>query len=448
MGEAIARAVDGANPGLHSRRSAMTAAVLSIGTELTRGELVNSNAAWLGDQLTSLGLEVRQHITVDDDVDRIAAALRFLSEEVQVVVATGGLGPTSDDLTTAAVARALDVELVRDAASWEAIQKRYSARGRTPTEMHAKQADFPRGADVLPNREGTAPGFAVRRNEARAFFLPGVPREMKAMFEQSVLPAVADLARRDSYQVHVRLFGLPESDVASRLEELEGNGITLAFRASFPEIEVKVHARATTPAEAEQRAKTAAQRVRDLLGEAVFGDRQDQFAAVIGQHLRDRGLTLAVAESCTGGMVGSMLTDVPGSSDYLLLDAVTYANSAKTQVLGVGPDVLRGYGAVSSETASAMAEGAKRVSGADVGVSTTGVAGPGGGTDAKPVGTVWFGLATENGTLTLRHHFHGDREQVRMQAAYVALELVRRFALGRDPANGPASRTCQEVRPV
>lgn len=427
----------------------MTAAVLSIGTELTRGELVNSNAAWLGAELTALGLDVRRHLTVADDVADIAAAVLGLLDEVRVVVSTGGLGPTSDDRTSEAVAQALGVGLVRDEASWEAIKRRYAARGRELLDCHAKQAEFPEGAQILDNPEGTAPGFVIERGGARAFFLPGVPREMKAMFARSVVPAVADLGRRDRHQIHLRVFGLPESEVAERLRELEESNadVTFGYRATFPEIEVKVEARGATAAEAEERAQAVAARVRELLGDAAYGDRDDSFAAVVGQQLRAKGLTLAVAESCTGGLIGAMLTSVPGSSDYLLLDAVTYANSAKTRVLGVSPEVLRAHGAVSAETACAMAEGARRAAESDLAVSTTGIAGPGGGSDTKPVGTVWLGLASAEGTLAVRHHFHGDREQVRTQAAYVALEMVRRHLKGSDPAEGASARTiCDVVR--
>ena len=426
----------------------MTAAVLSIGTELTRGELVNSNAAWLGEQLTALGFEVREHVSVGDDAEQIGAALRRLCEGNAVVVATGGLGPTSDDLTAEAVARCIGVALSRDDASYEHIRRLYASRGRELAGLSEKMADFPEGATIVANPVGTAPGFGVEKAGCRAFFLPGVPAEMQAMFREGVVPAVASLGQRDSHQVHLRLFGLPESQVGERLRDVEGQyeGVTLGYRAHFPEIEVKVHARAASGAEAEAQARKAADAVRALLGEAVFGDRDDSFASVVGQALRDRKKTLAVAESCTGGLVGAMLTDVPGSSDYLLLDAVTYANSAKTKVLGVGQDVLRAYGAVSSETAGAMAEGARRVAGSDLAVAISGVAGPGGGTDDKPVGTVWFGVASDAGTVTLRHHLHGDRARIRQRAAYVALDLARRVAAGLDPAGGPAAATCQEVR--
>jgi nicotinamide-nucleotide amidase len=302
-------------------------------------------------------------------------------------------------------------------------------------ESNAKQGDFPEGADILSNPTGTAPGFAMVLGQARFFFVPGVPREMEQIFHESIVPAIAALAEPRTHQVHLRTFGMTESGVAEALAGLEKahDGLTLGYRAHFPEIEVKVHVRADSVAEAERRSDLIADEVRVLLGDAVFGGRADSFAEVVGKALRDKGKTLAVAESCTGGQVGEMLTRVPGASDYLLLDAVVYANSAKQTVLGVTPEVLRAHGAVSSETAAAMAEGALRVAGADIAVSITGVAGPGGGTDDKPVGTIWFGLARKGEpTVTKHRKLPWGRDRVQTLSAYVALELVRRAALGRD----------------
>jgi nicotinamide-nucleotide amidase len=413
----------------------MTAAVLSIGTELTRGELVNTNAAWLGEELTKLGFDVVEHVTVDDDLDRIVTLTHSFAERHRVVIVTGGLGPTSDDLTTAAAAKAAGVELRRDESVVEGIRQRFKAFGRVMPESNAKQGDFPEGAEILSNPMGTAPGFAMVLGQARFFFVPGVPREMEHIFHESIIPAIAALAQPRTHQVHLRTFGMTESGVAEALAGLEKahDGLTLGYRAHFPEIELKVHVRADSVAEAERRAHSIADEVRVLLGDAVFGGRADSFAEVVGKALRDKGKTLAVAESCTGGKVGEMLTRVPGASDYLLLDAVVYANSAKERVLGVTREVLRAHGAVSSETAAAMAEGALQIADADIAVSITGVAGPGGGTDDKPVGTVWFGLARKGErTVTKHRKLPWGRDRMQTLSAYLALELVRRAALERD----------------
>ncbi|MBC7173305.1 MAG: CinA family nicotinamide mononucleotide deamidase-related protein, partial [Polyangiaceae bacterium] len=370
---------------------------------------------------------------VDDDAGRIAEALQRLSARTQVVVATGGLGPTSDDLTAAAVATALGVPLERDPASLEAIRQRYLVRGREMPETNAKQADFPSGAVVVPNPIGTAPGFQVTLQGAKCVFLPGVPQEMQTLFQRTVAPSIAKMAPRTSHQVHLRSFGLTESEVAKRLEGLEeaNPGVVLGYRASFPEIEIKVHARGVDEAEAETRARTVASEVRVRVGDAIYGERDDNFPGVVGKSLRDRGLTLAIAESCTGGLVGAMLTSVPGSSDYVLFDAVTYANAAKTRILGVTPETLRANGAVSAETAAAMAEGALRLSGADLAIAITGIAGPGGGSDEKPVGTVFLALAEKGRATTTKHlALGGDREKIRILASYMALRMLRRAAMG------------------
>lgn len=413
----------------------MTAALLSIGTELTRGELVNTNAAWLAEELTKLGFEVVEHATVDDDEDRIVAAMRRFARSSRIIIVTGGLGPTSDDRTTAAAARAAGLRLHRDPSVVEDIRRKFEAFGRVMPESNAKQADFPEGASILPNPVGTAPGFSMQLEQARFFFVPGVPREMKHIFVESIVPTIASQAERRTHQIRIKTFGMTESGVAQALRGLEEEfpGLTLGYRAHFPEIEVKVHARASSGAEAERLSSAVADEVRAILGDAVFGSEADSFAEVVGNTLRDRGKTLAVAESCTGGQVGEMLTRAPGASDYLLLDAVVYANSAKEAVLGVSPELLRAHGAVSSETAAAMAEGVLRVAGADIAVSITGVAGPGGGTDDKPVGTVWFGLARKGEPTITRHRkLPWGRDRIQTLSAYIALELVRRAALGRD----------------
>ncbi len=414
----------------------MTAAILSIGTELARGELVNSNAAWLGEQLAALGFTVLEHVTVDDDDDRIVGAIQRLGRSSEVVVATGGLGPTSDDRTTAAAARALGVDLVRDEASLERIRRRFESLGREMPASNQKQADFPAGAEIIPNPVGTAPGFAITIGRARCFFLPGVPSEMMRLFGDTVVRAIGSLVHRTSHQIHIRTFGLTESQTGELLSgfEEEHPGVTLGYRAHFPEIEVKVFARAATEPDAEALARKAAETVRARLGDAVYGDRDDTFSGVVGRRLREKGLTLAVAESCTGGLVGAMVTSVAGSSDYMLLDAVTYSNSSKTKVLGVNEDILRAHGAVSAETAAAMSEGALRISGADIAVSVTGIAGPGGGSEEKPVGTVWLALSKKDGpTVVKTRRLHGDRERIRTLAAYVALRMVARAAVGADP---------------
>ncbi len=405
----------------------MTCAVLCIGTELTRGELVNTNAAWLASALTDLGFDVIEDIVVDDDSARIAATLDRLGKTVRVLVCTGGLGPTTDDLTTQAVAGVLGVKVVRDDASLEAIRRRVEKAGRALTPSNAKQADFPQGADILPNPVGTAAGFGVTLGGASAFFMPGVPHEMKKMFEEHVVPRIRTLATRTTHQVRLRTYGLPESLVGERLAGVEAAfpGVVIGYRAHFPEIEVKVLARSSSNDAARDLCERATAEVRARLTDVVYGDADDTFAGVVGRAIRNKGFTLAIAESCTGGLVGHMVTREPGASDFLLVDAVTYANSAKTRLLGIDEEVIRGHGAVSSEVAAGMAEGVRRVSGADIALSLTGIAGPAGGTAAKPVGTVYIAIASATGTTVVEKHFLGDRLQIQTAAAYAGLNLVR-----------------------
>jgi nicotinamide-nucleotide amidase len=405
----------------------MTCAVLCIGTELTRGELVDTNGPWLAAALTDMGFEVIEKDVVDDDRARIISALKRLAGVARVVICTGGLGPTTDDLTSEAVAEALGVPTERHEPSLEQIRRRLEKFGRAVSPTNAKQADFPRGADILPNPIGTAPGFGVKVGEALAFFMPGVPVEMKRMFDEQVTPRVRGLAPNESHQVRLRTFGLPESVVGEKLQGVEEtfSGVTIGYRAHFPEIEVKVLARGSGKDEARALCERATIEVRARLADVVYGDGDDTFAGVVGRALRTRGYTLAIAESCTGGLVGHMVTREPGASDFLLVDAVTYANSAKTRLLGVDEDVLRGHGAVSAEVAAAMAEGVRRVSGADVALSLTGIAGPSGGSAEKPVGTVYIAIATGKGTTVKHRVFPGDRGRVQTLASYAGLQLVR-----------------------
>lgn len=409
----------------------MRAAILSVGSELTRGELINTNATWLSDELTSIGCAIAEHGTVPDEVDAIRDALRSLAGRNELVVCTGGLGPTSDDLTARAAAAAAGVKLERHAPSLEAIERRYAAAGREMSPASAKQADIPVGADVLPNPVGTAPGFALTIGTCRCFFLPGVPREMQRLFVDRVVGAVAPVAERTTHQVRLRTFGLPESVVGEKLAGLEEEnpGLTLGYRASFPEVEVKVCAVASGSASAEERVAAIGREVRERLGDVVYGEGDETYQGFVGRELRAHRMTLALAESCTGGMIASMITDVAGSSDYLLLAAVTYSNASKTELLGVQGELLRAHGAVSGECAAAMAEGARRLADSDLAVSVTGIAGPGGGTEAKPVGTVYVGLARRGGdTVTEHFSLSGDREQIRRRAAYLALRTVARAA--------------------
>jgi nicotinamide-nucleotide amidase len=357
--------------------------------------------------------------------------LRRLGDTHELIVCTGGLGPTTDDITSECVAELLGVPLERDQGSLTAIAARMARFGRAMAASNEKQADFPRGARILPNRKGTAPGFSVRIGRAESFFLPGVLREMKTMFEELIAPGLASFVHEAIEQIRLGTFGMTESAVNDQLAGIEAaHHVTLGYRAHFPVIEVKVLARAADGASAHRRARAAADEVIARLGsDVVYGEGDVTFSEMLGKLLVERKLTLAVAESCTGGTVARLLTERSGSSDFFLGGAVTYANSAKMDLLGVPPGLLAQFGAVSGEVARAMAEGVRARFGASLGVGITGVAGPTGGTREKPVGLVHYAVASADATSDRQMVFPGSRTQVRDLAAYAALALVRKIVL-------------------
>lgn len=402
----------------------MTVAILSLGTELTRGEVQNGNATWLAERLTELGYEVIEIVTVDDDDARIESALRRLGGNARLILCTGGLGPTSDDRTTACAAHVLGVPLALDQQVRAELQAFLERRGRTLGPENEKQAIFPVGATILKNELGTAPGFGITLQEgARAFFMPGVPSEMRAMFEQQVLPRL-DPPAESSLVLHLKTFGLPESEVAHRLAHLDDQyGVIMGYRASAGGVHVKVQVR-TTPTRADEatsRAHAAWEEARQALGPAVYGTTSAPLERVVGDLLQKKGLSLGLAESCTGGGVSELMTRVPGSSVYFRGGIVAYDNSVKAAVLGVPQALLDAHGAVSREVAEAMAAGACRALGADVGVSITGIAGPGGGTPEKPVGLVHWAVAHRGRTEAFQARFSGTRGDVRVRATHAAL---------------------------
>lgn len=406
----------------------MSAAVLCIGTELTRGEIVNTNASWLAEELTDRGIEVGAIETIADDRPLIVETLHRLSAKHLVIVCTGGLGPTTDDITSECVAEALGVPLVRDEASLAAIRTRMEKFGRVMAESNKKQADFPTGARVLENRKGTAPGFQVALGHAQAFFMPGVPREMKSMFGEQVAPALEPFVKGQMFQVRLKTFGMTESAVNDRLAGIEAeHAVTLAYRAHFPEIEVKVLARGS---DCPARARAAADAVIARLGlDVVYGEGDVTFAQQLGKLLVERKLTLGVAESCTGGTVGRLLTERGGASDFFVGGVICYANRVKEGLLGVPAPLLAEHGAVSAPVARSLAQGALAELGSDLGLALTGVAGPSGGTADKPVGLVHFAVASLAGISDRQMVFPGSRTQVRDLAAFAGLSLVRKVLL-------------------
>lgn len=417
----------------------MSIALLTIGTELTRGDLHDTNSGWLAERLTSLGYEVTHMLSVDDDDERICAAFRNLSATHDVIISTGGLGPTTDDRTAACIAQVLEVPLVRNEAALSAISALFKAYGRPISPSNEKQADLPEHSTMLPNSKGTAPGFMVHMAAARVFVLPGVPREMMTMFNEHVV-ALLPPRQRLFCTLRLRAFGIPEAEVNDRLAGLEEKyDITIGYRASTSDIEIKVQASAPTRENAEQlqaRAQLAADEIAQLLRPAIYSRSNALLPEVIGELLTLSKSTLAVAESCTGGLVSEWLTQVPGASRYYKGGVVSYANTAKAKVLGVPETILHKYGAVSEPVARAMAEGAKRVLGADYAISITGIAGPGGGSKEKPVGLVHWAVAGPDGTIARHRVMLGDRGLIQRRAAMSAL-----FSLYKRLTEPPEAKT-------
>jgi len=413
----------------------MRIATLSIGDELLCGEVLDSNASQIAGRLYDEGLHVLRHLTVADDEEAIAAALRELSCVYDAVVVTGGLGPTPDDLTAASAARAAGTTLE---PSPEALAHLARFSDRIPGGLHpanSRQALIPKGSSLIPNPLGTACGFTLRLAAAEFHFLPGVPSEMTRMLEDTVLPAlVRKQGGRQGRRTTLKLFGISEAAAAAELSGLlpEGSPVQLAYCVKFPEI----HLILRSPAQHGTRLEAAAQAIRVKLGHYIFAQDEQTMDTVLASLLRDSGTSLSLAESCTGGMIAARITAVAGSSAWFLEGAVTYSNGAKTRMLQVPSELIESRGAVSAEVASAMAVGARAASGSDLALSVTGIAGPDGGTPEKPVGTVFIAVADKSSCHVNQYQFQGDRAGVRIVTCFSALDLLRRHLLTLHEASG------------
>lgn len=414
----------------------MIAEILATGDEIRTGTLVDSNSAHIAEQLEQQGIEVTRHHCVGDELTGLTAVIREISQRADLAMVTGGLGPTVDDRTAEALAMAADRPLVLDEAALEQIKQFFAKRDFPFAPSNRKQALIPEGADCLYNPIGTAPGFSMKINQCTFFCMPGVPHEMFEMLADKVLPRVQSLQdgpRQHSLVQTLSVFGLGESVVGEKVAEVEERyaPITLGLRAKFPEIQVKLYLRTQDQDKGNQQLAEAARWVRRQLGHRIFSDRGQTMAAAVGERLTACKATLALAESCTGGLVANWLTNTAGSSDFFLMSAVTYANEAKADTLGVGMDTLMEDGAVSEATARQMAEGARRVGKATYGLATTGIAGPSGGSPEKPVGTVCIALATPEKTHSRTFTFRfRKRLQNKRIFAMTALDMLRRHMDG------------------
>ena len=407
----------------------MNAAILSVGDEVVSGQIADTNAAWLAEQLGALGVEVTRHEAVRDLEEDIEEAVRRAAARAHLVAVTGGLGPTEDDLTRHGIAAAAGVPLDLDEASLGHIEERFRRYGREMPPHNRIQAMIPQGATVLPNSEGTAPGFVVCVDDTCVAVMPGVPREMKAMFASHLTPFIEamPIERRAVRVERLKLFGLPESGVNQTLLHLmrrEANPL-VGLLVNEGVITVKFTATATTDAHAAELIRPVREDAEKRLGDALFGSGDDTLHEVVAALLERHNQTIALAESCTGGLIGHYLTEVPGISRFFLEDLVTYSNEAKTDLLGVPQETIAAVGAVSEEVAAAMAEGVRRRAKADIGLATTGIAGPTGGSPDKPVGLVYCGLATGQGTRVERLKQIGTRQVIKDRAAKAALNILR-----------------------
>ncbi|SLM29153.1 CinA-like protein [Desulfamplus magnetovallimortis] len=457
----------------------ITSEILSTGNEVLWGDVDDTNASWLARRMRESGIVVQRVSCVGDDVRDISSIMKEISkrtnsEKVDIVLVTGGLGPTSDDLSSEAAAIASEDNIVLNQDALVSMEAYFKKKGWEVSEGNIKQAMLPSRAGFMENSCGTAPGFHVKCGNTFFFFMPGVPKEMKAMYELSVLPVIKEKFKLDNSfsMIRMKLFGLPESRVGSRLKEFNAKfpDLTLGFRASFPIIEVKISTMSCNKNQSNKNfnnknkdnnnlntknkdnknlnCKNASSMnhnsgIQDIQNNTLMEDARKWVTSQlegyiisqdglnmeqeVGRLLTQKRKTVAVAESCTGGLIANMLTDVAGSSEYFLMSAVTYSNAAKTDILGVNPDTIEQNGAVHKKTAQEMASGARRVAGADYGLSTSGIAGPGGGTEDKPVGTVCIGIAGEGFEKGYQYQFSfSDRHMNKKIFAVKALDLLKR----------------------
>ncbi|CAA9431535.1 MAG: ADP-ribose pyrophosphatase of COG1058 family / Nicotinamide-nucleotide amidase [uncultured Rubrobacteraceae bacterium] len=415
-----------------------SAEILTIGTEILLGDLVDTNSAYLGGRLAALGVSIYRHTTVGDNAERITAALREAASRADLVITTGGLGPTSDDLTNQCLGKAAGREMVEYSEARRHVDEMFRRFGRKPTPSNYKQALFPEGSKLIPNPVGTAMGAMLELDGALVATFPGVPGEMRRMFEDTLEPLIRERSEGAIVSRTLWFTGIGESALAEQVQHLlDASDPTVAPLAGQGKVRLRITTRANTPEEAEKKITPVADEILSRLGDYYFGQDDETLESALGKLLTERGATLALAESCTGGLLAKRLTDGAGASAYFVEGLVTYSNESKEQLLGVPNELLVEYGAVSEPVAGAMAEGARKVAGTDYGVSVTGVAGPDGGSEEKPVGLVFVGVSDAEGTEVERldlSAWRRSREAIRERSANRAFDLLRHRILGQDEA--------------
>ena len=411
----------------------MRTAILSIGDELLLGEVVDTNSARIAARLADEGIATVRKLTVGDDEGVIAGALEELARGHDVVIATGGLGPTDDDVTARAAARATGRRLVLNEEAMGHLREFFVRLGREMHPANGRQCLLPARAELIPNPTGTASGFHLTLDGCLLIFLPGVPAEMAPMLEETVLPLV--LARRGDHRrtrtATLTVFGLSEAEIGARLADmaLSRPGLGVAYCVEYPLVQVKLRATGEDEEALTAILEDGAILVGERLGDHVVAGDGESIDTAVARLFRETGMTLALAESCTGGLIAGRITAIPGSSGYFLLGAVTYSNDAKVRLLGVPEDLPAERGAVSAEVAKAMARGALRLAGSDLALAVTGIAGPEGGSPDKPVGTVFIALADRAGCSAKGYHFSGNRDMIRTITAVTAMDWLRRRLL-------------------
>jgi len=403
------------------------AAILSTGDELTTGKVIDTNSAFIADRLFSIGIKVAAVLKVGDDREALLWAMREAADLGEIIIGTGGLGPTEDDLTSEVVAKFLGCPLVQNEEIAAALRKRFEARRIPWTANNLKQALFPQGAEILPNPVGTAPGFRVSFGENKTLsWLSGVPQEMTAMFDLAVMPWIVAMrgGQDQIFSQAFKVYGLTESKLDDLVKPIGLEpGIKLSFRAHYPDLTLRVTVAGAS--EEQRRFIETCKRIRLILGSHIYAEGDTTLEQRVGQLLSERHRTLALAESCTGGLISHRITGIAGSSAYYLGGVTSYANDVKVKLLGVTPATLEKYGAVSQETALEMSHGIRERIGADFGLSVTGIAGPSGGTPEKPVGTVWISIAQAKNHEAKLFQFHGDRERIILGTSQAALNWLR-----------------------
>ncbi|MCI6190354.1 MAG: competence/damage-inducible protein A [Clostridium sp.] len=410
----------------------MRAEIISVGTEILLGDIVNTNTQFLAKELASIGIEVYRQEVVGDNQDRLLGILEEALNRSDMVITTGGLGPTNDDLTKETACKFFNMDLELHQESLKALEEYFFKMGRKITESNYKQVYFPKEAIVLPNPNGTASGAILEKNNKYIVILPGPPREMKPMYLNHVKPYLIKKGEGIIESKVVRVLGIGESMAAEKLKNFIENGVnpTVAPYAKEEDVIFRITAKAESQKEALKLIEPVKNQIEEILGQDVYGEGEETtIEMVVGDLLIKNNLKISTAESCTGGMIASRLVSVPGISDVFLEGAVTYANEAKVRTLNVKEETLKKYGAVSEETAREMAEGMAKRTGSDIAVVTTGIAGPGGGTKEKPVGLVYIGLYYKGEVYVYKNVFNGNRQKVRTKATVTALDMVRRKIL-------------------